>query len=49
LQGRTLAQDSFLRADTDRDGRLSVSKFLAPRRTIFRIADIDRNDSLSLV
>lgn len=49
LQGSSLAQDTFLRADTDRDGRLSVGEFMELRRTIFRIADIDRNDSLSLL
>lgn len=49
LQGSPIAQDTFLRADTDRDGRLSVGEFMELRRTIFRVADIDRDDFLSYV
>jgi Ca2+-binding EF-hand superfamily protein len=47
LQASSIAQDTFLRADTDRDGRLSVGEFTALRRAIFTIADIDRDDNLS--
>lgn len=49
LSGSTLAQDTFLRADTNRDGRLSVSEFMELRRSLFRITDIDRNDFLGPV
>jgi Ca2+-binding EF-hand superfamily protein len=49
LQGSAIAQDTFLRADTDHDGRLSVAEFMALRRAIFEIADIDRDESLSFV
>ena len=49
LQGSTIAQDTFLRADTDRDGKLSIGEFMELRRGIFRIADIDRNDYLNFV
>ena len=49
LQGSAIAQDTFLRADTDRDGRLSVHEFMVLRRAIFHIADIDRDDFLSFV
>lgn len=49
LQGSAIAQDTFLRADTDRDGKLSVAEFMAVRRAIFKIADIDRDDTLTLV
>jgi hypothetical protein len=49
LQGSSIAQDTFLRADTDRDGRLSVGEFMELRRTIFRVADIDRDDFLGFV
>lgn len=49
LQGSSLAQDTFLRADSDRDGRLSVGEFMALRRVVFRLSDIDRDDSLSFV
>lgn len=49
LQGSAIAQDTFLRADTDRDGRLSVREFMDLRRTMFHIADIDRDDFLSFV
>lgn len=49
LEGSAIAQDTFLRADTDRDGRLSVHEFMVLRRAIFHIADIDRDDFLSFV
>lgn len=49
LQGSAIAQDTFLRADTDHDGRLSVSEFMELRRAIFRLADIDHDDSLTFV
>jgi Ca2+-binding EF-hand superfamily protein len=49
LQGSNIAQDTFLRADTDHDGRLSVAEFMALRRAIFQIADIDHDDYLSAV
>jgi Ca2+-binding EF-hand superfamily protein len=49
LQGSNIAQDTFLRADTDHDGRLSVSEFMELRRAIFQLADIDRNDNLDYV
>ena len=49
LQGSAIAQDTFLRADSDHDGRLSVAEFMALRRAIFEIADIDRDESLSVV
>lgn len=49
LQGSAIAQDTFLRADTDRDGRLRVREFMDLRRAILRIADIDRDDFLSFV
>lgn len=47
LQASTIAQDTFLRADTNRDGKLSVAEFMALRRAIFQIADIDRDESLT--
>jgi Ca2+-binding EF-hand superfamily protein len=46
LDGSALAQDTFLRADTNRDGRLSVAEFLALRRALFKLADIDHDESL---
>ncbi|MSU22650.1 MAG: hypothetical protein EXS32_02390 [Opitutus sp.] len=49
LADSTIAQDTFLRADTDHDGRLSVGEFMELRRAIFRIADIDHDDSLNFV
>jgi len=49
LQGSSIAQDTFLRADTDHDGKLSIAEFMALRRAIFTIADIDRDDALSFV
>jgi Ca2+-binding EF-hand superfamily protein len=49
LAGSAIAQDTFLRADTDHDGRLSVGEFMEIRRAIFRVADIDHDDNLSFV
>jgi Ca2+-binding EF-hand superfamily protein len=49
LQGSNIAQDTFLRADIDHDGRLSVSEFMDLRRALFQLADIDRNDNLDYV
>jgi Ca2+-binding EF-hand superfamily protein len=49
LAASGIAQDTFARADTDHDGRLGVAEFMALRRAIFQIADIDRDDSLSFV
>lgn len=49
LQGSSLAQDTFLRADTNRDGRLGVSEFMELRRALYRIADIDRDEQLAPV
>lgn len=49
ITGGAIAQDTFLRADTDHDGRLSVGEFMALRRAIFQIADIDHDDNLTYV
>jgi len=49
LTGGAIAQDTFLRADTDHDGRLSVGEFMELRRAIFHIADIDHDDNLTFV
>jgi len=49
LPASGIAQDTFLRADTNHDGRLSVAEFMELRRTLFQIADIDRDENLSLV
>jgi len=49
LQDSAIAQDTFLRADTDRDGCLSVREFMDVRRSLFYIADIDRDDFLSFL
>lgn len=49
LKGSSIAQDTFLRADLDHDGRLSVKEFMELRRSIFHTADIDRDDFLSYV
>ena len=49
LQASTIAQDTFLHADTNHDGRLSVNEFMELRRALFRIADIDHDDSLVYV
>jgi len=48
-QASGIPQDTFLHADTDHDGRLSVGEFMELRRAIFRIADIDRSDTLDRV
>lgn len=47
LRTSNLAPDTFLRADLDRDERLSVSEFTGLRRALFQTADIDRDDSLT--
>jgi Ca2+-binding EF-hand superfamily protein len=49
LQASNIAQDTFLHADTDHDGRLSLSEFLELRRALFHIADIDHDDNLIYV
>ena len=49
LQNSTIAQDTFLHADTDHDGRLSVNEFMELRRALFHLADIDHDDSLIYV
>ena len=49
LAASAIAQDTFLRADTDHGGRLSVGEFMELRRAIFRIADIDHDDNLTYV
>lgn len=49
LQGSSIAQDTFLHADTNHDGRLSISEFMELRRAIFQVADIDRNEKLDAV
>lgn len=47
LRAGNLAPDTFLRADLNRDDRLSVGEFTELRRAIFHTADIDRDDFLS--
>lgn len=49
LQAGNLAPDTFLRADLNRDERLSVSEFADLRRAIFTTADIDRDEYLTPV
>jgi Ca2+-binding EF-hand superfamily protein len=49
LQASTIAQDTFLHADTNHDGRLSISEFSELRRALFQIADIDHDDNLVYV
>ncbi len=49
LQASNIAQDTFLRADTDHDGRLSLTEFMELRRALFHLADIDRDDHLLFV
>jgi Ca2+-binding EF-hand superfamily protein len=49
LQASNIAQDTFLRADTDHDGRLSLTEFMELRRALFHLADIDRDDHLLYV
>lgn len=49
LAASGIAHDTFVRADTDHDGRLSVAEFMALRRAIFRYADIDHDDNLVFV
>lgn len=47
LQAGNMMPDTFLRADVNRDDRLSVSEFTQLRRALFQTADIDRDDVLS--
>ena len=47
LGASTIAPDTFLRADLDRNERLSVGEFSEQRRALFQTCDIDRNDFLS--
>ena len=49
LKSSALAQDTFLRIDTDHDGRLSIDEFMAFRRRLFDVADIDHDDYLTFV
>jgi len=49
LKGSTIAQDTFLRADTNHDGRLSVDEFMELRRQLFAVADLDHDDYLTYV
>lgn len=49
LPGTTIAPDTFLRVDRNRDERLSRDEFDELRRRLFRAADIDRDDHLLLV
>lgn len=47
LRTGNLAPDTFLRADLNRDDRLSVGEFTELRRALFHTADIDRDDFLN--
>ncbi len=47
LGASTIAPDTFLRADLDRNERLSVGEFAEHRRALLEICDIDRNEFLS--
>ena len=49
LAASGIAPETFSRADTDHDGRLSVAEFMAMRRALFEIADIDQDDNLIFV
>jgi len=49
LAASGIAPDTFVRADTDHDGRLSVAEFMALRRAIFHYADIDHDEYLVFV
>ena len=49
LKGSTIAQDTFLRIDADRDGRLSIGEYMELRREIFAVADIDHDDYVTFV
>jgi hypothetical protein len=49
LAASGIAPDTFVRADTDHDGRLSIAEFMALRRAIFHYADIDHDDYLVYV
>jgi Ca2+-binding EF-hand superfamily protein len=47
LRAGNMAPDTFLRADFNRDERLSVGEFTELRRAMFHTADIDRDDRLT--
>ncbi len=49
VKGSAVAQDTFLRLDTDGDGRLSVNEFMKLRRDLFAVADINHDDYLVFV
>ena len=49
LKSSTIAQDTFLRADKDHDGRLSVDEFVELRRQLFTLADLDHDEYLTYV
>lgn len=49
LKATSIAPDTFRRIDLDQDDRLNAGEFTEHRRTLFLIADIDRNDYLSPV
>lgn len=49
IKNSSIAPDTFLRADANHDGKLSVSEFTELRRAIFATADIDRDDFLTPV
>lgn len=49
LKGSSIAQDTFLRADLNRDGRLSVDEYMELRRELFAVADLDHDDYLTFV
>ncbi len=47
LRDSNLAPDTFLRADLNRDDKLSVAEFVDLRRAMFNTADIDRTEYLT--
>ena len=49
LKASTLAPDTFLRLDADRDSRLSIDEFMHQRRAIFATADFNGDGAVSLV
>lgn len=44
----TFSVETFLTADTDQDGKLSIGEFMNLRRAIFRAADLNRDDFLKI-
>ncbi len=42
-------EDTFSRADINRDGKLDIDEFMQLRRTLFTIADINRGDFINEV